>query len=191
MPERDEKIGLNVYRSPECVDKMNTESLEPINIESINISGFVGFKIISELKINPSCIPEIKGVYLVIRPDNTNVEFVKKGSGGFFKDKNPNVPINELRNNWIDEAQIIYIGKAGGSDSNSNLKSRLKEYLNFGQGKKVGHSGGRYIWQIKDINNYIICWKELPNDEPRIIEKQLLEAFKQKFNDLPFANLSN
>ena len=63
--------------------------------------------------------------------------------------------------------------------------------MNFGKGKKIGHWGGRYIWQIKDIDEYLICWKVLLDEDPRNIEIKLLEAFRQKYNGLPFANLAN
>jgi hypothetical protein len=161
------------------------------NIESINESGFSEIKRISELKADASLIPKTKGVYLVLRPDNDNVEFVEKGMGGFFKDRNPNVQISELRKNWIDDANIVYIGKAGGSNKKATLRSRLKQYLNFGKGKKVGHWGGRYIWQLKKIDDYFICWKELSDDEPRNVEIKLMELFRQKYNNLPFANIAN
>ena len=175
----------NVYKTKRRQDdKMNIDDLE-----SIKKSGFKGFSQISELKINSTFIPKVKGVYLLLRPDNRKLEFVERGTGGFFKNRNPNVPISELTNRWIEEAQIIYIGKAGGDNSEATLYSRLKQYLNFGQGKKVGHWGGRYIWQIKDIDDYIICWKELPDDEPRDIEIQLLGMFKEKFHRLPYANI--
>ena len=161
------------------------------NLESIKKSGFNGFITISELKSNSTSIPKVKGVYMVLRPDNKIVEFVEKGTGGFFNGEYPNVTIMELENSWIEEAQIIYIGKAGGSNLDATLNSRLKQYLSFGRGKKVGHRGGRYIWQIKDIDDYIICWKELPSDEPRNIESELLGIFKEKFHNRPFANRVN
>lgn len=161
------------------------------NLESIKKIGFHGFRTISELKSNSALIPKVKGVYLVLRPDNRIIEFIEKGTGGFFKDENPNITISELKKRWIEEAQIIYIGKAGGSNIDATLNSRLKQYLSFGQEKKVGHKGGRYIWQIKDIDDYIICWKELPSDEPRNIEIELLGIFKERFHSLPFANLAN
>ena len=161
------------------------------NIKSIKNSGFSGFKKISELKLNTSLIPKIKGVYLVLCPDNTKIEFVEKGTGGFFKDKNPNIIVIDLQKIWIESARIIYIGKAGGSNSKATLNSRIKQYLNFGQGKKVGHWGGRFIWQIKNVDDYIICWKELLKDEPRNIEIKLMGLFRQKYHTRPFANIIN
>ncbi len=159
------------------------------NIESIRKSGFSGFKKISELKLDSSSIPKIKGVYLVLRPLNSQVEFVQKGSGGFFKDMDPNVDISELKKKWIEEANIIYVDNAGDSDGNATLNSQLKLYLNFGHGDKVGHWDGRFIWQIKNIEDYIICWKELPNDWTKSVKINLMELFRQKYNNLPFANL--
>jgi len=148
-------------------------------------------KLRDELMDSEELKSKVKGVYMVLRPDNKIVEFVEKGTGGFFKGEDPNVAIMELKNSWIEEAQIIYIGKAGGFNSDATLNSRLKQYLSFGQGKKVGHKGGRYIWQIKNINDYIICWKELSFDEPRNIEIELLRIFKERFHNLPFANIVN
>ncbi len=161
------------------------------DFESIKQSGFKGFRKVSELKMDSAIVPKTKGVYLLLRPDSRKVQFVEKGAGGFYKDKNPNVPISELSNRWIEDAHIIYIGKAGGTNSDATLNSRIKQYLKFGQGKKIGHWGGRYVWQIKDIDEYIICWKELPDDEPRDIEIELLGMFKTQFNRLPYANLAN
>jgi hypothetical protein len=161
------------------------------NIDSLKLLGFSGFNKISELKINSSSVPKVKGVYIILRPEKSAVEFVEIGTGGYFKDKNPNVLVIDLQKNWIEESDIIYIGKAGGDTSNATLQSRLRQYLNFGKGMKVGHWGGRYIWQIKNINDYLICWKELPNEDPRNYEIKLLETFRQKYNSLPFANLTN
>jgi len=158
-------------------------------LESIKNSGFIGFRKISELKNDNLLIPSVKGVYLVLRPDEKEIAFVIKGTGGFFKGKNPNVSIDELKNNWIENSQVVYIGKAGGSGSEATLRSRLKQYLNFGQGKNVGHWGGRYIWQIKNINDFLICWKTLPNDEPEKVESELITIFFNEYRSLPFANL--
>ena len=66
-------------------------------------------------------------------------------TGEFFKGKNPNVVLDELKKNWIDDTLVVYIGKAGGGNSKATLKSRLRQYFGFGQGKSIGHWGGRLI----------------------------------------------
>ncbi len=176
----------------EIFNKMNSKFRNIFGVfmtSNIKNMGFNGFLKISELKNNLSAIPDKKGVYFVLRPNDNDVEFIEKGTGGFFKDRDPNVSINELKQNWIKESNIVYIGKAGGSLSNSTLRSRLKQYLSFGEGKKVGHWGGRFIWQIKNIDDFLICWKELETEDPRAFEHALLNEFENEYGRLPFANI--
>jgi hypothetical protein len=123
--------------------------------------------------------------------EGINSEFLEKGCGGHFKGKNPNVAISELQKNWVNDAKVVYIGKAGGTGKKATLKSRLKQYLHFGLGKPVGHWGGRLIWQLKHSSDLVICWKSLPTDEPRDYEAKLIKLFISKFGKRPFANLAD
>jgi len=132
-----------------------------ISIEELKKSGIQGFKSIKTLQINAASIPEHKGIYLIVTPENFKATLVEQGTGGYFKGKNPNVSLIELEANWVEDANIVYIGKGGGSSSNATLQSRLKHYLKFGEGKAVGHWGGRYIWQLKHSVDLIVCWKSL------------------------------
>jgi hypothetical protein len=159
-------------------------------ISSIQKSGFNGYKTVKELWQDHSCVPKIKGIYLVIDPNFEKAEFLTTGVGGFFKGKDPNVPINELKFNLVSKSQVVYIGKAGTPAGQATLNSRLWQYLRFGQTKKVGHWGGRYIWQIKKHSDLIFCWKPTPTDDPREIEKQLLSKYIKDFGKRPFANLT-
>lgn len=148
--------------------------------------GFQGFVTISNLTKNPALAPSEKGVYMILRESENAPEFLNEGTGGFFKGKNPNVSISELQNNWVKNTPIMYIGKA------TSLQSRLKQYMNFGQGKNVGHYGGRLIWQLKDSQDFIVCWKSLTNEEPRKYEAGLINDFKKEHNEeRPFANLQD
>ena len=148
--------------------------------------GFLGFVTIKKLTDNPDLAPTQKGVYMILRESENTPEFMKVGTGGFFKGKDPNVSISELQNNWVNNTPILYIGKA------TSLQSRLKQYMNFGQGKNVGHYGGRLIWQLKDSQNFIVCWKPLTNEEPRKYEENLIKNFKKEHNEeRPFANLQD
>lgn len=159
------------------------------NRTEIEKNGFVGFKTVKELWDNRKDIPKKMGVYLVIDPNFKNTEFINPGVGGFFKRKDPNVPISELKMNYVPNSQVVYIGKAGGSTVKATLHSRLGQYLSFGKTKNVGHAGGRYIWQIKNHENLIFCWKETPKNEPVNIERDLINEFIDQFGKMPYANL--
>lgn len=159
------------------------------DIEKIKSFGFKGFKSINSLIIDNSTIPKQKGVYLIIRNDKKAPDFSIEGTGGFFKGKDPNISSEELQENWISDCKVIYVGKAGGENKKATLQTRLKQYLKFGQGKNIGHYGGRMIWQLSDAQDLIVCWKELPNDEPSFVEGKLINIFKEKYGKRPFANL--
>ncbi|NOQ24745.1 MAG: hypothetical protein GQ564_05215 [Bacteroidales bacterium] len=160
------------------------------DIKEIQKSGFSGFKTVDELWTDKSCIPKTKGVYLVINPTFKKTDFILSGVGGFFKGKDPNVNISELKNNLVLNSQVVYIGKAGSPTGKATLNSRLVQYLRFGKTKNVGHWGGRYIWQLKNYSDLIFCWKTIPNEDPREIEKYLLNLYIKQFNKRPFANLT-
>jgi hypothetical protein len=160
------------------------------SIPDIKKNGFSGFKSVNELWADRSSIPKIKGVYLVIDPNYSKTEFLQTGVGGFFKGKDPNVSVEQLKINHVENSRIIYIGKAGSPTGKATLNSRIGQYLKFGETKNVGHWGGRLIWQIKKHGELIFCWKPTPNDDPREIEKQLLSDYIKQFNKRPFANLT-
>jgi hypothetical protein len=83
---------------------------------------------------------------------------------------------------------VLNIGKAGPGRT-ATLKSRLLNYVRFGQGKNSGHSGGRYIWQLPNSRDLLVCWKATGKAVPREVEKRLIAEFRQKYGKLPFANL--
>ena len=150
---------------------------------SIDISDFDGGFSVEELwKTKSGHIPDTSGVYMVVRESNEMPEFLKVGTGGYFKGENPNVSESELRANWVAGAAVVYIGKA------ASLRSRLSQYLRFGQGKPAGHRGGRYIWQLKDAPQLKFYWKEVEGDYDAE-ESAMINAFKARYGCRPFANL--
>lgn len=162
-------------------------------IDNLKQIGFDGFVSVSDLWKDHSVIPNVKGVYMVVRAANTTPNFLPKGTGGFLKGKDPNVSFDVLRAKWVNDTCVVYIGQAGGikngKQPQSTLRSRLKQYLGFGQGKPVGHQGGCYIWQLKDAANLLFCWKPLPEDDPRKVEASLISSFKKCYGgQRPFAN---
>ena len=151
--------------------------------------GFEGFISYSDLNQNEDgYIHEIKGIYLVINPDYKTPEFLNPGVCGKHKKKNPNYSIDILEKDYIYEAQVMYIGKGGSLDDDADLNSRLKSYLACSRNATCSHSGGRSIWQLKNYNELIFCWKYLDNIESGNIENKLIENFEEQFGKIPFAN---
>ena len=159
------------------------------NIDEIQNEGFSGFLDINTLMLTECAqVPKIKGIYLILIKDN-QPQFLNKSVGGHFKGRNPTVNLHELKSNWVNDTVVIYIGQAGGGSSNATLYSRLKQYMRFGEGDPVGHWGGRYIWQLANHRDLIVCWKPTVRDDPRMIEKRLIQEFINIYNKRPFANL--
>jgi len=161
------------------------------NISDIKKAGFEGFKTMKDLFIDNSVLPSKKGVYLILNTDATLPAFLIKGTGGFFKGRDPNVSVELLNTSWVDQALVVYIGKAGSENGSATLKSRLNQYFGFGQGKNIGHWGGRFIWQLASSSKLVVCWKQLPDQNPREYEKELIANFIKQFGKRPFANLVN
>jgi hypothetical protein len=161
------------------------------NIESLKKHGFTGFQSIESLNMNSSSIPKKMGIYIVVYLPEKEPSFLQKGTGGNFKKKDPNLPIKELQENWVRKTKVVYIGKAGGNESNATLYSRIEQYLDFGHGKPVGHWGGRLIWQIENSGRLLLCWKPLTSSEPRDEELRLIQHFSSIYGKRPYANLKD
>jgi hypothetical protein len=164
---------------------MNFDSIEAVRAEN-----FLGFLKVRELK-DTKCgaVPDAAGVYLVLRDPSLRPTFIATSKGGHFKGRRPEVSVQELEDNWVERAAIIYIGKAGGGDSRSTLKRRIGAYMRFGSGRPVGHWGGRFIWQLADCDDLIVCWQVTDGIEPEARERDLIRAFSGAYGRRPFANL--
>lgn len=161
-------------------------------IEQLKEQSFKGFITIDELKKSCKAIPKEMGVYVVLREkDNYPVIFDKRPFD-CQEDKYPSYTKLELENIWVEDTQIIYIGKAGGSGLKTELHKRLSTYIRFGKGKKATHGGGRSIWQLADVDDFVVCWKVLTDGEPSDIEHNMIAEFAKEHNGmLPFANRKN
>ncbi len=155
-------------------------------MDALKQQGFVGFKKVSELMaIRCTAVPGVQGVYVILREATDAPTFLTEGTGGAFKGKNPNSSISTLQANWVEDSQIVYIGMTA-----KTLHKRLHTYMRFGQGEPVGHWGGRFIWQLKDSRDLIVCWKPLPSGVPADEEFSMIQAFKAAHGGKrPFANL--
>lgn len=153
-------------------------------LSSLSDYGFVDSAEIQELqKAKCANVPKEPGVYLVVRSENAYPLFLEESIGGHFKGRNPTVTNEKLVEKWVSSASVLYIGKAGIS------QKRLKQYMDYGSGKPVGHHGGRYIWQLGNSNRLRLYWKTTPDQNPTVVENQLIQAFHEQHGSLPFANL--
>lgn len=132
--------------------------------------------------IRASACPTSGGVYVVTYDADGPVAFNERSCGGWFKGKDPTVTADALAINWVDGAEVVYIGKA------DQLRRRLTQYADFGAGKPVGHWGGRLIWQLPSPDRLIVGWKETPGRIPVEVEAELIASFRQIFGKPPFAN---
>ena len=151
-------------------------------------NGFTGSSTIDDLRSRRAVVPGLPGVYIVYRDQLNPAEFLDRSTGGWFKGRDPSVPIGKLEASWVEEAHVLYIGKAdSGRTGTRGVRVRVDEYLRFGHGEPIGHWGGRYLWQLADVDELLICWK--PCSDPADEEARLLDLFRAAHDALPFANL--
>lgn len=162
---------------------INSNELNDLN--RIRSMGFEGFITVAQLrKEGLERVPSKSGVYLVIRTSIASPIFLKHGTGGFFKRNDPNVSISKLRQEWVEGALVLYIGQTG------TLNRRIGELIEFGEGKPIGHYGGRLLWQLSDADSLKVCWRSLEGSAPDIVKRELIKQFKTFHQGKrPFANL--
>jgi hypothetical protein len=165
------------------------EPTRPISFHTLAdmaAAGFQGAQRISELQ-QSKCkeVPGQPGVYVIQRPRATDPTYLPESIGRHFKGRNPTLPTAVLASQWVPESCVVYIGKA----SRQTLRERLRQYMDFGLGKAVGHRGGRYIWQLQDSGELLVSWKATSGTEAALLESHLIQMFKAQHGRRPFANL--
>ena len=159
-----------------------------VNKRALREDGFAGFRTFADVDINR--IPQAPGIFAVIQPEGFQVQFLAKSTAGVFKKKDPSLSAEKLAAEWVDGAEVLYVGKAGpGSKGNRGLRRQIQEFLDFGIGKPPGHWDGRLIWQLANTKSLLIAWKELPAGGLNQAEAAYHAAFREEFGRLPFANL--
>lgn len=161
------------------------EGFNPFTGAALRDAGFKGFVSFRELHDGQiENVPKTGGVYVVIRENDDLPVYLEQSVGGWFKGQDPTVDVPVLKTKWVVGSRVIYIGKG------DDLRRRLREFTKFGAGRPIGHRGGRYLWQLKGPEGFVVAWRETGDLSPRQSEAELLRAFRQTYGGrLPFANL--
>lgn len=160
-------------------------SVLPFSRRDLVDRGFVGFVPFSDEKLND--VPHEAGVYVLLRENDGRPTFLNESTGGHFKRNNPTVPVSVLESQWSDGAHCVYVGKAKKSPS-TGLRRRLRDFRRYGNGLPVGHQGGRYVWQLADVDEIVVAWKVI-DGAPDRYESALISEFDSAYGRRPFANL--
>lgn len=157
-------------------------------VEGLQAAGFTGFIPFSALPAAP--VPREPGVYIVLRTTDEAPDFLPTSPAGRFRGKDPTATREQLGKKWVIGCHVVYIGTAtGGKKGDRTLQRRLDEYRRHGTGERVAHWGGRYLWQLTDSADLLVCWQASTADDAENLETALLEEFETTHGRLPFANL--
>jgi hypothetical protein len=80
------------------------------SLEADGFLGFVTFEGLANADVDAG-----PGVYAVLRCSPAPPRFLTVSSAGWFKNKNPSVPLAKLEAAWITDTELLYIGKADAS----------------------------------------------------------------------------
>lgn len=153
----------------------------------LRLAGFVGFRRFADLEQSPA--PSGPGVYVILRTSTSTPRFLAANPSARRQGRDPSHPAELLAARWLPATPVIYIGKAGlGASGRRGLQKRLREFARHGMGKRWGHSGGEWIWQLADAADLVVAWMETPTEDPESVETALIDDFATTYGRLPFAN---
>lgn len=169
---------------------MSERNLDREALVALGFSGFLTFEHLRSTGL--AGVPTTEGVYVVVRESLEPPRFRETSIGGWFKGKDPTVPVATLEAKWVPGACLVYVGRAtSGRSGTRRLRKRLNEYARFGSGANVGHQGGRSIWQLADSGTLLVAWRSsVAPGTPVLDERELVTRFAGIYGGrLPFANL--
>ncbi len=173
------RVASGAYRG-----EVNHPRVTDFTFAGFRRAGFSGFVPIESLRAGRLAeVPNLPGVYVVVRAEISPPVFLARSPAGHFKGQDPTEPAEVLQHNWVDQASVLYIGR-----TTDALLRRIKALLDFGAGRPAGHWGGRLIWQLADAGTLQVGWK--PDGDPISLEHRLLSDFRRRHGARPFANLT-
>lgn len=159
----------------------NTETPATWDERGLVAVGFECAHRIADLDL--SRVPREAGVYVVLGfQEEDAVAFRAVGSAGRFRDRDPNVDIEELAAAWVDGADVLYVGKG------DDLRQRIGLLQRFGAGEPVAHWGGRYVWQLEGAAELRVSWRTTVAALTASLRAALIDAFISEHHRRPYGN---
>ncbi|MGP5717620.1 DUF6308 family protein [Brachybacterium tyrofermentans] len=163
------------------------DDLTPVTWDhrGLEARGWEGFTPLATLDL--SAVPDVPGVYAVLRSDTTEPEFLPERPEATARQAYSYTE-SDLRSRWVPEASVLNLGRAG-----TSLRKRLRQYRKFGEGTGLNHKGGRSVWQLTDADRLTVAWRQFPVTfdglSTRAAESGLIEQFQEAHGGArPFAN---
>lgn len=150
---------------------------------------FEGFESLEHYEKNLHEISAERGLYVIIMQEGSPIEFTEKSCAGIFGQRKPDVAIELLKEQWVSDTLILFIGQAGRKMKSCTIRKKIKKLISYGRGKKEAHFQGRYIWQIRNPFNLLLAWTVFDFDKEIPTTYELLDNFFKRHNKAPFANL--
>lgn len=144
---------------------------------------FHGFRLVGRWPSWIEQVPTAPGVYVVLRTEKTPPSFLRRSRGGRFRGRDPTVSTRRLKARWVDSTDLLYVGKA------DELKERITALCEFAKGRRVGHWGGRFLWQVRGHEAFLVAWLPSAGRDPFDVERCTLLEFKDRYGRWPFANI--
>lgn len=92
-----------------------------------------------------------------------------------------------LRQRWLPDQPIVYIGKAGGPNRKTTLHKRMQQFYLHKYNARSPHRGGQDVRLLRPEPLWLF-WAPTPERDPREIEQLMLAAFKAAAGHRPFGN---
>lgn len=132
-------------------------------------------------------VPGVPGVYAILRDDGSDPVFLADRPRASARQANT-YSVSDLASRWVAGASVLNIGRGG-----TSVKTRLRQYRQFGMGVGLNHKGGRSIWQLADGDRLMVAWRQFPVTydglTTREAESGLIAAFQEAHAGMkPFAN---
>jgi hypothetical protein len=158
-------------------------------LDDLRALGFEGFLTIAALREAPGeGVPVAPGAWVVLRESPGLPHFLASSTGADWRGQDPTVSADTLGARWVANARILYVGAAPGLGVRALLQQRIKRFVRFGQGRRVAHWSGRYVWQLAGSAALRVAWRVTPAQQARGAADQVLAAFAGRHGMPPFAN---